>query len=312
MAYQTRRKFIQSATGTLAACTLTPLANSKPNSTVTPLCTNQYPWDTFYRRSGKEFYSDLNQSIREIAESGAQSLEPNLESIEQVNTISRALEINGLEMRSIYVNSVLHEADQANASIEKALRIASEAQEKAGTKIVVTNPSPISWGGPENKTDKQLVTQAKALETLGKKLSQEGLTLAYHNHDSELRLGARELHHCLASTNPEYVKYCLDSHWVYRGCEDSNVALFDVVELYASRIVELHLRQSTNGVWDESFSTQGDVDYHRLLTTLQEKEISPLIVAEQAVEKQSPNTLDALSAHKITHANIRTQFAAFL
>ena len=133
-----------------------------------------------------------------------------------------------------------------------------------GAEIIVTNPSPIRWGGPENKTDAQLRTQARALDRLGAALRQRGLTLAYHNHDPELRQGARELHHMLVGTDPAHVTYCLDAHWVFRGAGDSQVALFDVVHLYADRITELHLRQSVDGVWSETFGP-GDIDYERLV-----------------------------------------------
>ena len=137
------------------------------------------------------------------------------------------------------------------------------------------------------------------------------MTLAYHNHDPELRLAARELHHMLASTNPEYVKFCLDSHWIYRGSGNSNIALFDIVELYGDRIVELHVRQSRDGIWTETLG-EGDIDYARLVRVLNEKGIQPLVTVEQAVESESPKTMDSLAAHIISHAKAREIFADFL
>ena len=164
--------------------------------------------------------------------------------------------------------------------------------------MLVTNPKPISWGGPENKTETQIRTQGRALDQLGAALRAEGITLAYHNHDSELRLGAREFHHMLVSTDPANVKFCLDAHWVYRGCGNSSLALFDTLELYADRIVELHLRQSTGGVWDEAFAAESDIDYQRLFTFLRERDIHPLLTMEQAVEDDSTQVHDSVSAHR--------------
>lgn len=80
----------------------------------------------------------------------------------------------------------------------------------------------------------------------GAALRKLGLHLAYHNHDAELRHGAREFHHMLTATDPENVKLCLDAHWVFRGCGDSEIAVFDALEHYHERIVELHLRQSVS------------------------------------------------------------------
>lgn len=176
-------------------------------------------------------------------------------------------------------------------------------------KIVVTNPSPIRWGGPENKSDAQLRAQAVALDRLGRELRAMGLTLAYHNHDIELRLGARELHHMLTATDPAYVKFCLDAHWVFRGCGDSQVALFDVLEHYGERVVELHLRQSKGGVWTEEFTAAGDIDYARLADWLRRRKMRPQLTLEQAVEAKTPTTIDAVTAHRRGAGVVRTLFA---
>jgi inosose dehydratase len=159
----------------------------------------------------------------------------------------------------------------------------------------VTNPSPLRWGGPENKTDEQLKVQAAALDRLGARLQQMGMVLAYHNHDMELRLAAREFHHMMVGTDPAHVTLCLDAHWIYRGAGNSQVALFDVLKLYGPRITELHLRQSQNHIWTESFGP-GDIDYPRLAAYLLAIGIKPLLVLEQAVEAGSPNTMNAVEA----------------
>jgi inosose dehydratase len=210
-------------------------------------------------------------------------------------------------MQSLYVNSTLHDESAAPASIDQVLAIARRAAE-IGTKIIVTNPSPLRWGGSDNKTDAQIRSQAVALDRLGRELRGLGLTLAYHNHDAELRLGAREFHHMLTATDPANVTFCLDAHWVFRGCGDSQVALFDVLEHYGERIVELHLRQSRAGVWTEVFSADGDVDYARLSTWLQKHNVRPRLTLEQAVEKGSPKTTDAVTAHRQGLAVVRDVF----
>ena len=258
---------------------------------------NTYPWDMFYRRDGRTFGQNLVADLAAVAACGIHRIEPNLESVAMVDRYADALSPAGLTMPSIYVNSVLHEAGAVETSIHDVVTIATRARARADTTIVVTNPRPISWGGPENKSNEEILRQGDALNRLGAALRAEGLTLAYHNHDSELRLGARELHHMLASTDAELVKFCFDPHWTFRGCDNSELAVFDILTLYAERIVELHLRQSTHGVWDEAFAATGDIDYSRLLASLTSREIHPLITLEQAVEDGSPHSLDAATAH---------------
>lgn len=161
----------------------------------------------------------------------------------------------------------------------------------------MTNPSPIRWGGPQSKTDDQLKLQARLLSQLGARLSDLGLVLAYHNHDAELRHAAREFHHMMLGTDPSTVTLCLDAHWIYRGSGNSSVALFDVVKLYGPRISELHLRQSRDGVWTEDLC-DGDIDYRHLADHLKRIDVSPHIVLEQAVERGTPQTMDATVAHQ--------------
>ncbi len=275
------------------------------------LATNIYPWLTFYRRQGRDFEANLESSIKQIKKSGADSLEPILSTPEKTVQLADVLIDQGVAMVSAYVNSKLHEKTDVRESIETVLKLARIAQDQMGTKIIVTNPIPIHWDGPENKNDDQIKLQGESLTNLGEALSREGLTLAYHNHDPELRLAGREFHHMLASTDPRYVKFCLDSHWIFRGSGDSNVALYDVIKLYGDRIVELHVRQSREGIWTETLG-DGDIDYSFLTKVIREIGIHPLVTVEQAVEENSPNTMDSLAAHKISHAIARDIFASFL
>lgn len=206
----------------------------------------------------------------------------------------------------MYVNSVLHEPELVEENISKIIRIAQEAK-KIGISIVVTNPTPISWGGTENKSDEQLKAQALALNLLGKKLKSIGLTLAYHNHDAEIREGAREFHHMLTGTDPENVKLCLDAHWIYRGSGNSQVALFDIIDIYLKRIVELHLRQSHDGIWSEVFGA-GDIDYSTLASILKKNNMKPHIVLEQAIEEGTPHTMGTIEAMSKSLENVKNVF----
>jgi inosose dehydratase len=303
-----RRHFLNS---TAAATAAIILGHPVRAAGAAPLrvATNTYPWGTFARRRGRTFPLHTDESLAAIAAAGLPGYEPAIKSLTEFDGLAARLKGHGLEMRSLYVNSALHEEATAKQSIADVLAIARRAV-ALGAKIIVTNPAPIRWGGPENKTDAQLAGQARALDRLGAELRALGLALAYHNHDIELRHGGREFHHMLTATDPANVKFCLDAHWVYRGCGNSQVALFDVLEHYGARIVELHLRQSRGGVWTEVFTGTGDIDYGRLAGWLAQRRMSPLLSLEQAVEKGSTDTLDAVAAHRQSLANTRAVFAA--
>jgi inosose dehydratase len=268
---------------------------------------NQYPWGTFYLREKKDFNALLDSGLAEVKASGNDGFEPGVGGLQQIEQMVPLLKKHGLEMRSLYVNSTLHDAGQADKSIEEVLAAATKAK-AVGTRIIVTNPSPLRWGGPENKTDEQLKVQAAALDKLGAGLKKMGLILAYHNHDIELRNAAREFHHMMVGTDAANVTLCLDVHWIHRGAANSQVALFDVLKLYGPRVTELHLRQSQNGVWTEAFGP-GDIDYQRLADYLLKIGVKPLLVLEQAVEAGSPKTMNAVEAFKKSTEYTRQVFA---
>jgi inosose dehydratase len=270
----------------------------------------QYPWFTFFKREGRDWSADLPYSMERFASVGFTGFEPSFASVKEVKDLSPLIDRHKIATGSLYVNSILHEESQTADSISQVLDIAKAAK-ALGVSILVTNPSPIRWGGDEDKTDSQLITQARALDELGRQLREIGLTLAYHTHDAEMRNGAREFHHMLLKTDPKNVKLCLDAHWIFRGCGNSQVALFDIVALYMDRIVELHLRQSQDGVWTEEF-TEGDIDYHRLVSLLKQNEVRPHIVLEQAVEEGTPHTMNGVEAHALGLEYTRSVFKDLL
>lgn len=273
------------------------------------LACNQYPWTVFYQRENRNFNNELDKGLGEVAACEIDSYEPLANNLQELDRLGPLLKKHGLEMRSLYVNSLLHEQEKADESIEAVLTIAEKAK-GIGTKIIVTNPSPIRWGGPENKDDAQLKVQAEALEKLGRQLKAMGLTLSYHNHDIELRNAAREFHHMMVGTDPAYVTLCLDAHWIYRGSGNSTIALFDVLKLYSLRITELHLRQSKDNIWTETFG-DGDIDYPALAKYLLNIGVRPHIVLEQAVETGSPKTMSTLEAFQKSSQYTRQIFAGF-
>jgi len=257
---------------------------------------NAYTWQTLYARENRNFNASLDSGLEEVAKSGLDGFEPSVTSTDEIDRLVPLLKKHGLEMRSLYVNSILHKSDAVEASISEILAIAERAK-PAGTRIVVTNPSPIRWGGPENKDDAQLRTQAEALDKLGAGLRSTGVTLAYHNHDIEMRSAAREFHHMMIGTDPAHVSLCLDAHWIYRGSGNSSVALFDVLKLYGSRVREVHLRQSVRNIWSETFG-EGDIDYAAFAQRLLEMSARPHLVLEQAPENGTPKTMGPVEAHR--------------
>jgi len=308
---QNRRTFL----GSLASLTAVGLLSGSElrahNKLVGQLhiASNQYSWITFYQRQGLDWFANLDVSLQEFAKSGIAGYEPLVKKPGDIDLLAPLLKKHKIEMRSIYVGCTLHKEKEAGESLEEVMSIAKAAK-PLGVKIIVTNPSPIQGGGTEGKTDAQLDLQAKNLDLMGAELRNQGIILAYHNHDIEMRNAAREFHHMMLATDPRHVSLCLEAHWLYRGSGNSQLAMFDIIHLYGSRIAEVHLRQSNNGVWTETFR-EGDIDYKRLAKELLALKLRPHLVLEQCIEKQTPNTMDAVTAHQKDLQYASRVFASF-
>ena len=299
----TRRAALASSGLLLAAGTRGLAATAKRGGDDLYVAAEEYPWKTWADRAGEPWPpADLGPTLDAVKAAGCDGWEPLLTDPGPIPGLLRELDARGLGMRSIYTNAVLHDPGRAEAETARVLALV-DAVRLRGCRVVTLNPTPIRWGGDENKSDAQLRFQAKTLERLAFAVAARGLLLAYHVHDAELRAGAREFHHMLASTDPAAVRLCLDAHWVYRGCEHSAVAALDAVRLYGSRTAEVHLRNSVNDVWTESFGP-GDLDYPAIRSELEAAGVTnfgepggPVLALEQAIEAETAVTMTAGEAH---------------
>lgn len=272
-----------------------------------PISANEYNWVTFYDREGREWGKDWDACLSEFAKTKIPAFEPSISDAAHLQELIPFLEKYGIQLPSIYVGSLMHENDLAQKSTAQILEIAKQAK-PLGTKIIVTNPNPISWGSGQLKNDSQLLCQSSHLDKLGKSLKNMGIKLAYHTHDVELQAGAREFHHVLQNTSPENLGFCMDVHWIYRGSGNSQVAVFDTLKMYGNRIVSFHLRQSQNGIWTDTFQPEGDIDYVRFAQEVKKMGINAHLVIEQCLEEKTVQNNSVVEAHKINYSAIKKLF----
>ncbi|KAM6478042.1 hypothetical protein HDV62DRAFT_371857 [Trichoderma sp. SZMC 28011] len=254
--------------------------------------TNVYGWTLLAKRDGHDW--DLERAMAEAKLAGVRGWEHAFRSVSEVQEVADAAARQGLEMHSAYVFGAFHEPELAKAATTNALEIA-DALRAVGVRNLIINPDPLPQG--TLKTDAQLQTQSVAVQALGAALSAAGSRLLYHTHAPEMKGGAREFHNIMVNSDAASVGLCLDVHWVYRGAENSQTAVHDIISLYAERIGLLHLRQSVNGVWSETISS-GDVDYLALAKHLEKHHVSSLMTIELAMEAGTPTELSGIEAHQ--------------
>lgn len=213
----------------------------------------------------------------------------------------------GLELTSAYHGTKLHTLPYAGAAVATLGALAA-AGSRWGMRILVVNADPDSWVAHRAKTDAEIRTQTAALREAGQEVARHGVQLAYHWHLPEFLNGATEANHFMLATDPAELALCLDVHWTWASCAGSNVAVENALLGYRERIVELHLRQSHGGVWDEVLGS-GDVDYGPVVHSLAATQ--PLLVAEQAPSPESATTMDLAAATRRNAEWIRATFGSW-
>lgn len=255
---------------------------------------NQYAVGIYYAREGINFTENLDRCFAEMKEAGLAGFEAIVFQPDELDAYIDAIKKQNMQLRSFYTSGNLHDEAVAETEIKRALAIA-ERSKVTGAKVVVFNPQPKS-----GKSDAELDRQNQNLDILGAELRKRGMTLAMHYHTTELEYAAREFHGFMCNTDPKNVSLCLDAHWSYRASNNSAISAYTHAKLYADRVAELHLRQSQDGVWTETFMTKSDLDYNKILAILHQGN-SPadhLVVLEQTPENNTPKTLKPFDIFK--------------
>ena len=184
---------------------------------------------------------------------------------------------NHLAPETVYAGTTLHESGAAEKSLREVVELA-RLLKPHGTRVIVTNPSPKP--GQALKSEEELDTQAKYVDRLAEEISGLGMKLALHHHTPELLEHAREWRHLMQHTDPNRVYCCVDVHWAYRGGQEVMSFLSET----GDRLVELHLRNSRQGIWMEDFGP-GDIDYQKVADYLRKISFNGYLVVELAYER---------------------------
>jgi inosose dehydratase len=270
-----RRSFLQLA----AMAPLSGLAKSaQPDGR---LLAESYVWQQWANSHKKKLGEALDDIFPATQRAGYHGMEltsgffaPDIR--DRTITLAQA---SGIDVPIMYHGGTLHESAAADKTIAEALDYA-EVSKKLGVKMVNTNANPKPGGAA--KTDDELAVQAKALNTFGEKLHERGLRFELHSHAPELANNAREWRYMLTHTDPKLVNICADVHWLFRGGQDP----YALMEEAGKRVASLHLRNSVNKIWSESFAA-GDIDYARIAAILHKEKIHPYLVVELAYEKDT-------------------------
>ena len=240
-----------------------------------------YIFQQYAERQHKELADVLDEIFPMARNAGFRNIELN-QGFLTPELRSRVLELvhaNGLRMPSVYVGGPMHQRNLAERTISQALEIA-ELCKASGCRAVINNPDPKPHDVP--KTDAELAVQVKMLDLMGRELAKRGFQFWTHAHAPQMADHAREWRYNLHHTDPKYVWICLDIDWVYQGGQDP----MELLREAGRRVASLHLRNSRNKLWLESFTT-GDIDYSQIASYIRKINLKPLLVVELAYRNQT-------------------------
>lgn len=304
----TRRRFLRRAGTSAAGCVLgsglvpwpaagaaTPADSSADGGLVG---SNIYGWTQYAQREKRKL--EVGEVISALRDCGYDYLENFMDVArpEANAEFAQALKQKGLRPVSLYTGARLHEADKADAVVDRVLA-AAKVCAQAGFTVLSCNPDPVGRA----KTDAELATQAKALTRLGQGLKALGLQLGVHHHLPEMADQAREFHYNFQHTPADLVGFCYDVHWVWKG----GVPPAEALRLYGNRVVTWHLRQSRNGIWWEELD-DGDVDYQFVATYVKEHKLPRRFTVELALEAGTKVTRSVVENHRRSRQWVRRVF----
>lgn len=244
-----------------------------------------YVWTQERRRRDVNPTEDLDAIFAEVRAAGFDAAEGFLDWFDSgaaAAKVTTLLEKHHLRMVGAYSGGVFLDEQEGRKTIQAILdRV--ERVKGCGLEFVDVNPNPL----PEKaaKTPQQLAIQADMLNQLGRRLKERGLKLLVHHHDAEIMHGAAEYRYLLKHLAPTVAGLCVDTNWIYRGGADPLTLLKEAGPLVRA----LHLRNSVDGVWSESFGP-GDIDYRPIADYLRRIDFNGWLILELAHEPKTAIT----------------------
>ena len=133
----------------------------------------------------------------------------------------------------------------------------------------------------ENKSIEEVQIEADSLNRVGRFCRENGIRLAYHNHNWEIQDNCRELNLLCDHTDPALVSLCLDVAWAHRA--GGNPA--EVARMFLDRVAYFHVKDTTAAEWREV--GHGDLDFDVLFAVVRTREW-PWLVVEQDDTQRAP------------------------
>lgn len=193
----------------------------------------------------------------------------------------------------LFASGPLHDPELARPFEESLLDALGVAMQHINLRSITLGIEPRK--DKARKTDAQLECQAASLVRLSESLAHEGIRLLAHFSSTELAENAREFKRMMRLVPGRAMGVCFDADSVFRA----GILPIDLLDPFAPRMQETHLRSSRGGVWDEALG-DGDVRLDDLMELLEDYDFKGWHVVELMREARTPKSLKIPEALRLS------------
>ena len=180
------------------------------------------------------------QAIDEIASVGFRGIQLRSNAVakfaDRPAALRELLERRGLVMVALSSGDLVIDPAVEREQLELHTRHASFVRQLGGLYLQIIDKRPPPSGRPSTDADYRRL--GHLLTELGKRTADLGIALGYHHHMNTLGERPEEIRAILASADPRYVKFQLDTAHYQQGGGDPAQA----VKEYADRLLFLHVK----------------------------------------------------------------------
>lgn len=184
----------------------------------------------------------------------------------------------------LFASGSLYDAELAKPFEESLLDSLAVAMQHINLRSLTLSIEPLK--DKARKSDAQLECQAASLVRLSEQLAREGIRLLAHFNATELAENGREFKRMMRLVPGRMMGVCFDVDCVYRA----GILPCDLLDPFAPRMQETHLRSTRGGVWDEALG-DGDVRLEDLVELLEDYDFKGWHVVELMREARTSKSL---------------------
>ncbi len=210
---------------------------------------------------------------------------------------------HGLEAKQMKALLAKNQLSVTSSHVQLSALEQEYAQTVAFNQAIGNTTLVVPWIEPADRPDSTQgwIDYAQRLDKLGAKLRKEGIQLAYHNHNFEMKKydGVTALEIMFNHSQRDNLKLEMDAAWVSRGGQDPA----RILKAYPGRVFAIHAKDNASiGIRDDEMNFaplgEGLLDWHTILPTAKASGVKWFII-----EHDQPK--DAWRIINTSHQNLR-------